>query len=182
MERKTYKNSEENHRKILLSLAEIMKTKPFNEISVIDVCKTANVSKNTFYRHYKSLSDVLYQNLEEVTADTLTKISVLADFDEVCLKSCKAWYENKEFFAVFAREEVSYILKNNIKKRMIETYAYANIKAWDNGIFIEYYSTVFCLILKWWAGRNFADPPEKVANYMVEYFSGTPLKKMKEKF
>ncbi len=182
MERKAYKNSEENHRKILLSLTENMKTKPFNEISVIDVCKMAKVSKNTFYRHYKSLSDVLYQNLEEVTVDTLTKISAHANFDEVCLKSCKAWYENKELFAVFAQDEVSYILKNNIKKRMIETYSYANIKTWDNGFFIEYYSTVFCLVLKWWAGRNFEDSPEKVANHMVEYFSGIPIKKMKENF
>ncbi len=181
MERKLYKNSEENDRKIALALAEIMKTTPFHEISVINVCEKAGVSKNTFYRHYKNLSDILYKKLEEITEKTLKKISPPSDFYQTCFISCQVWYSERELFSAFIQDEVAYIIKNNIKKCTEKTFAYANIKNWDDGLFVEYFSSVFCMMLKWWAGRDFEDSPEKIAGYIVDYLSGKPLKQMQER-
>lgn len=55
--------TESNIRKALLS---VMLERPFHQISVIDICKSAGVSRVTFYSHYENIADVLDQVLDEV--------------------------------------------------------------------------------------------------------------------
>jgi AcrR family transcriptional regulator len=50
------------------SLAELMKEKSILRISIKDICERADVSRSTFYAHYKDQYDLLQQIQEETIA------------------------------------------------------------------------------------------------------------------
>lgn len=49
------------------ALFKLMKTKDFHDITVSALVKTAGVSRNSFYRNYSSMEDILRQYLAEQT-------------------------------------------------------------------------------------------------------------------
>ena len=61
-----YKNSEISLEEALLEL----KKKPFEYITVSEICKTAGVNRSTFYLHYENLGDLL----DETTRYLINKL------------------------------------------------------------------------------------------------------------
>ena len=45
--------------KMDLALISLLKKKPFEYITVSEICKTASVNRSTFYLHYETISDLL---------------------------------------------------------------------------------------------------------------------------
>lgn len=43
------------------SLIQLLKTKPVNKIKINELCEAAGVNRATFYRHYKTMQDVLHE-------------------------------------------------------------------------------------------------------------------------
>ena len=52
-------------------LVEIMSEKPISRISVSEICESARINRKTFYRHYRTVSDVL----EELENEFLKEFS-----------------------------------------------------------------------------------------------------------
>ena len=69
--------------KMDLALISLLKKKPFEYITVREVCETAGVNRSTFYLHYETIGDLLNETtrylLDDFLAyfDTDTKSSVL---------------------------------------------------------------------------------------------------------
>lgn len=53
---------------ITKALFKLMKTKDYQDITVSAIVRTAGVSRNSFYRNYKSIEDILRQYLIEQTS------------------------------------------------------------------------------------------------------------------
>lgn len=53
---------------ITKALFKLMKTKDYHDITVSAIVRTAGVSRNSFYRNYQSIEDILRQYLIEQTA------------------------------------------------------------------------------------------------------------------
>ncbi len=51
-------------------LLEELKTKPYNKITVTEICKKAEMNRGTFYLHYYDIDDVLNDILEDFLSDT----------------------------------------------------------------------------------------------------------------
>lgn len=52
---------------ITKALFKLIKTKNYNDITISELVKTAGVSRNSFYRNYQSIEDILRQYLIEQT-------------------------------------------------------------------------------------------------------------------
>lgn len=179
MERKPYKNSIENQKYIVLALAEIMETKPFHEISVTEVCKKAGVSKNTFYRHFESLSDVIYKSIGEINdrmIEKYSKVNHQSAYDFI-LYTCNIWYENRMLYKGFTQEEVVYIIHNMIKKDVEIFLDHRGIADKENRLFCDFFATVFCMFLCWWSREGFSEFPEEIAGQIEDCLSGNAFKK-----
>ncbi|MDG5855628.1 TetR/AcrR family transcriptional regulator [Clostridium beijerinckii] len=60
------------------SLLELMKERPISKVTVTDICKKADINRNTFYSHYANqfelLSNIegeLYEEIRQVAERTL---------------------------------------------------------------------------------------------------------------
>ncbi len=180
MKKKPYKNSVENKEQICLALAEIMEKTSFNKITVTNVCKKAGISKNTFYRHFKNLSDVIYYSIGEINNRLVTKIYALENHrvDDFIALTCDIWYENRKIYKGFTQDEVIYIIRNFIKKDIREFYKKYGLA--DDELFYEFFSTVFSMFLRWWSEKNFEASPEKVSALIKSYLCGNALESLQK--
>lgn len=58
------------------ALFKLMQKKPLREITVSELVKTAGVSRNSFYRNFQSLEDILRQYLQDETSNWWEAFSV----------------------------------------------------------------------------------------------------------
>ncbi len=47
--------------KMIDALTELCRTKPFDQITIKDICEKADISRNTFYYNYKKKDDILFE-------------------------------------------------------------------------------------------------------------------------
>lgn len=66
-------------------LLEELKTKPYNKITVTEICKKAEMNRGTFYLHYYDIDDVLNDILEDFLSDTSGVLEhVLCPYKQNC--------------------------------------------------------------------------------------------------
>lgn len=88
--------------RLKIALLETLESKSLDQITISEICKKASVNRNTFYSHYQSVKDLLYEveanfleeiiskihmdsNSSETVAELLTKIlDCVKDNKEMC--------------------------------------------------------------------------------------------------
>ena len=177
MTKKVYKNSVESHQCIAIALVQLMKKKQFSEITIVEVCAKAGVSKNTFYHHYKNLSDVIYQTANKINSTLLIRAEKLNNptIEDFILLTCQGWYEYKDFYKAFTQNEIIYIIKNIFKKNVTNFFLSHHYQGENNDLFLDFFSTNECLFLTWWCKHDFLQQPEEVAKYMTNFFCNNSL-------
>lgn len=79
------------------ALIALMKEKPLNQITITEICKKADINRNTFYQHYASPHD-LYQVIETALLDKIMlAIHQEDNIEKLFLKVCETLEANKEF-------------------------------------------------------------------------------------
>ena len=61
--------------KMDIALISLLKKKPFEYITVSEICKTAGVNRSTFYLHYETVGDLLDETARYLLNDFLTYFS-----------------------------------------------------------------------------------------------------------
>ncbi|QIK70466.1 TetR/AcrR family transcriptional regulator [Erysipelothrix sp. HDW6C] len=56
------------------ALLILVETKPFNSISITELCDRAGVSRMTYYRHYETKEDILVTRLNHIFNDFITTV------------------------------------------------------------------------------------------------------------
>jgi AcrR family transcriptional regulator len=83
------------------SLMDLMKTKAISDISIKEICAAADISRSTFYAHYKDQYDLL-KKIEEETLATVN--TILNKYD---------YADNKRGTLQMVEEVLQYIADNN---------------------------------------------------------------------
>ena len=72
-----------------LALISLLKKKPFDYITVIDICKTAGVNRSTFYLHYETIGILLEETTRFLLNDFLSYFSTDTKSIALNLKNCE---------------------------------------------------------------------------------------------
>ncbi|MCL2210483.1 MAG: TetR/AcrR family transcriptional regulator [Treponema sp.] len=83
------------------SLVELMKTKPILSITIKDICSLADISRSTFYAHYKDQYDLLRQIEKETFSYFENMLNMYGD------------RQNKKEIAQMIEEMLTYIANNS---------------------------------------------------------------------
>ena len=87
--------------KLTNTLLSIMKTKNIKDITVLELCKQANINRTTFYKYYKDVEDLIISIEETLISNLQTNIqdikrNYLITFAN---KIIEAIYSNKEIYS-----------------------------------------------------------------------------------
>ena len=84
------------------SLLELMKEKPVDKITPTELCRKAEINRNTFYAHYYSTRDVLEEIEAEFSAQIIESLSNQfsaenMDISQMLNEICRIIYEKQDF-------------------------------------------------------------------------------------
>lgn len=71
------------------ALLSLLQEKELNEIAISELCKTADVNRNTFYRHYSIPLDILLEIEDAVFEKLSAVLGKSTNMDDVILLSCQ---------------------------------------------------------------------------------------------
>ena len=154
--------------KALLSLLE---KKPFEYISISEICETAGVNRSTFYLHYENTSDLLKETISYVLDDFTSYFSIdtenmatkFADCDLQDLKFINEKYlhpylsfikENQRVFSAVLSQPTAFDSKaifqrlfDNIFKPILDRFHYP--RDGQNYVMMFYLNGITAIIMEW---------------------------------
>ena len=157
--------------KMDLALISLLKKKPFEYITVSEICKTAGVNRSTFYLHYETIGDLLGETtryllddfLGYFTADTKSAVEDLKNrnLDELVFTSDKYLVpyltyiqENKEVFrtallhiGALGFEDVYKRMFENIFAPILNRFRYST--EIQQYVMIYYLNGITAIVLEW---------------------------------
>ena len=75
--------------KMDLALISLLKKKPFDYITISEICETAGVNRSTFYLHYETVGDLLDETARYLLNDFLSYFSTDTKSIALNLKNCE---------------------------------------------------------------------------------------------
>jgi AcrR family transcriptional regulator len=88
--------------KIREALFELLKTKGIDQISVIELCKEANVNRTTFYAHYKDIFDLMDTLESNMACSLYSKLTVNMTGEEEIAVIVDHIRKNSKFYKIYA--------------------------------------------------------------------------------
>lgn len=164
------KQREQSGKMIETALFELMKEKSFEQITVSEIVKRADVARRTFYRIYTGKEDVIHCYFGKLCRSYRNSYPALEryDFRRIAEDYFDFWYQYREILLLMHRcglEEMLYfeiinasegIVKNRIGQREMQNGQEADI-------FACYSTGGFLLLLHRWLVQGMKDTPEEYA-------------------
>ncbi len=117
------------------ALINLMASRPFQEISISEICQKAEVGRASFYRNYKSKQDVLAKHLTvliEEWGEEFEAHGTPSYFSESLLKH---YYKHKNFYLLLYRHGLSDMIYETIRSALKITDAASNIERYSKSMF-----------------------------------------------
>ena len=147
-------------KKMNLALISLLKKKPFEYITISEVCKTAGVNRSTFYLHYENICDLLGETTRYLLDGFLSYFST--DTKSISLNLKDADLDELNFITIkYLIPYLTYIKEN---KEIFAT-ALLHIKSFDfDGVYERMFENIFNPIL------DRFHYPEDCRKYVMMYY------------
>lgn len=151
------------------TLLDLLRNKKLNEISVSELCRKAEVNRNTFYNHYSSPFEILHEIENTLFQELRKEVKNDKELKSIILASCKCLENNKKISElIFSNIENSKLLTkiiNTYKTKSIENYP-QKAKPFAQLTYIFQEKGTIYLMQEWIKG-GFKQPAEQIADYIT---------------
>ncbi|MBR5427349.1 MAG: TetR/AcrR family transcriptional regulator C-terminal domain-containing protein [Clostridia bacterium] len=156
------------------SLLELMKEKPVDKITPTELCRKAEINRNTFYKHYYTARDVLEEIEEEFSAQIVDSLSGfflsgVLDIRQMLNEICRIVYENKDFCRILLSDngDAAFFEKMVMlaKDVIIKNWQKDGVSLPDDQMDMFFAFTVngSIALIGRWAANDMKNPPAEVA-------------------
>ena len=166
------KRTSETRKKLYLAMGTLLKDKKPEEITVKELCKTAQIHRTTFYDHYKS-PQALYREMYENLVTEM--ISSASDMDltlrKIGTRLCNIALHNKDFF-LYASQNTDFV--ENIVEKMttwsqnldVSYFSYTDAK--DQKYAQLFFCFVVIAVIREWLLSKDSHTPEEISQLMEQ--------------
>ncbi|WP_436855865.1 TetR/AcrR family transcriptional regulator [Staphylococcus caeli] len=158
-------------RKALLSL---LKVKKYDAISVKDICETANISRGTFYLHYKDKFDLAQQYQHEITKEGSKRVKNLLSHERHLLyyHMIHFWSNEAELLLLLISNNGSPDIQNQLKrtlqynaeKNVFPYIKKSNFTEKEKHYFVVFISNAIFGIIQEWVNNGQQETPEELSD------------------
>lgn len=165
---------------IFKTFLEILKTKPFDKITVRDIVEACNINRNTFYYYYSDIYELLEEifkmEFSEMVANHSNGFRWLVGFSRMIETS----YNNKKIINNICASRSHEYLENYMFKScrtIMSDYIHElcegrNIDDANMEFIISFYQYAIIGTLSEWYRTGMPDPPEKILRQFLMVFEG----------
>ncbi len=156
------------------SLLELMKEKPVDKITPTELCRRADINRNTFYAHYYSTRDVLEEIEAEFSAQIIDSLSNRfsaenIDISQMLNEICRIIYERKDFCKILLSEngDIAFLEKVIMqgKTLIINGWSREGVALAEDQMemFFSYIVNGSIALLRKWSANDMKNTPEEIA-------------------
>ncbi|MBR2889560.1 MAG: TetR/AcrR family transcriptional regulator [Oscillospiraceae bacterium] len=169
------------HQLLMNSFLELLRHKPYNQISVADICRKSSIPRRTFY-HYFENKDAL---MDAIIKDLMLACNLASMFDfssgtealkQSLLRFFRFWYgKNQEILGLLLQNGLESRLTKFALKLAQEEHIGRSCptqqKFPSEKIKSILLASSFFAILAYWISNNCQESPEEMAEYVTNYLS-----------
>lgn len=151
------------------SLFELMKVKPYNDISITEITDKAKVNRVSFYRNFTSKEDIINKWITSTTQNFLSKSDINYQKDSTLDYFTKLFTHLEKYKTeamLIYKANLFNLLKDEFDNNIINLHKkeYSNYKSYflAGGIFNVYY---------FWLINGCREKPQQVAEKLVDLMS-----------
>lgn len=161
------------------SLLKLMKEKDFEKITVKEIIKDADLTRQTFYRNFSSKEDVLKEYIEALYEECFREINELEDKNlfKILTTYFYYWHKNKDFLMLVCKSKFNYNIEKFYAPYMlvllegIENYINTPVYTDAQINYIKEFILGGLINLKMsWSINNYKETPEELAHIVISLF------------
>ncbi|MBQ9007014.1 MAG: TetR/AcrR family transcriptional regulator C-terminal domain-containing protein [Atopobiaceae bacterium] len=150
------------------AFSELLKEKPFEQITVTDITRKAGVNRQTFYYHFRDLYDLIAFSVKQHIHAILPDMDSTTDWELDLVTVLNALREERDsvyklghsidpgYAKRFMREHVSGLVSSFITKMQPE----AHLTQEDRRLIAQFFGAGLIDILDSWVDEGMLEPPE----------------------
>ncbi|QGK73820.1 TetR/AcrR family transcriptional regulator [Flavobacterium sp. SLB02] len=96
------------------SILDLLKNKSLNQISITELCKAADVNRNTFYKHYNTPYEIIREIEDEIYNALMDSTKDIDNVDGIILASCRTLERDKKMSVIIFSETDSSSLLSKV--------------------------------------------------------------------
>ena len=165
------------------SLLELMKEKAIDKITPTELCRKANINRNTFYTHYYTPRDVLAEIEADFSAQIIESLSSKFTSGEIAISEmlkeiCRIVFEQKDFCKILLSENGDAAFFEKIistgKPVILEGWRSEGVSLDENEMemFFSFVINGSIALIRKWSAADMQEPPEKVAALLEQIAYG----------
>ena len=151
--------------KITCSLIELMRKTPLGNISICAIIENAEVSRNSFYRHFQDKDDILRYYISSETEQWLAKAGMnylnVSSPQEYVVFLLKHLYKYRDIIDLLIRDNKMNLLEEEFDRRFNAVLSSVT-DPWHIAFTIGGFYKLFC----YWAKTGYEKTPEEIAAYI----------------
>lgn len=150
---------------IAASLLKLLKTKSIDEISICEIVETAQVSRNSFYRHFQDKEDIIRYYISSETDHWLerteTHLLNIENTQKYIIFLLEHMYPYHDFIDLLIRDKKMYLLEQEFDKRYK-----ARLEKIVDPFRISFIVGGFYKLFCYWAETGYQKTPQEIAAYI----------------
>lgn len=159
------------------ALLALMREKKFVDITIKEITERADVSRQTFYRHFQSKEDIVKAYSDRLCAEISGEISTLSEKSlyELCLVYFRFWHEYAALLQLAMESGCEHLLAERYNAAMMESLDVlrASLPQYSDAEFLfvksfllgGFYNTKLT-----WMNADFQQSPEELARLISSLF------------
>ncbi|MBF4487580.1 TetR/AcrR family transcriptional regulator [Flavobacterium sp. CSZ] len=96
------------------SILDLLKNKSLNQISITELCKAADVNRNTFYKHYNTPYEIIREIEDEIFNALMDSTKDIDNVEGIILASCRTLERDKKMSVIIFSETDSSSLLSKV--------------------------------------------------------------------
>ncbi|MBR0510849.1 MAG: TetR/AcrR family transcriptional regulator [Clostridia bacterium] len=156
------------------SLLELMKEKPVDKITPTELCRKAEINRNTFYTHYYTARDVLEEIEMEFSTQIIDSLSARfsaenIDIPQMLNEICRMIYEKQDFCKILLSENGDAAFLESVitlgKNVIIQGWKKSGVSLPDDQMemFFAFIISGSIALIKKWAANDMKNTPGEIA-------------------
>lgn len=150
-------------RALSLALKELMQEKPFQKISVADICEKCSMNRQSFYYHFKDKYELVIWVFDMELLELIQQRQVSDEPLGIILQICEIIYENRVFYRSAFAVQGQNSLSDHVREITAPMLQVRLRKALPNGeissFILNFISDALLAALMRWIGEEECLPP-----------------------
>ncbi len=177
MERSQNPSAIRSRKMIVDALLRLMERKPYNEISVTDIAKEAQVVRKTFYRHFYTLEDVLDEYVEQLFVEysSMLKDAQIQNIVEHIPLYFSFWKSHEDFLQVLSKNDLLFLILKKYDQIFPDIFALLPCHMDEDAVIKSYFQSYtaggFFSLLFQWIKSGYKESPEEMSSIFTKFFA-----------